>query len=74
MIYAWENRIKVVRKLRELRPRVVILPYWQGRHPDYYNSARSVNGLFLWLGTTAFLAGFAMRSHSCRRKLGWWMT
>src|ERR1700742_1941456 len=35
----WENRIKIVRKLRNLRPRVVILPYWQGRHPDHYNSA-----------------------------------
>ena len=34
----WDNRIKIVRKLRELRPRVVILPYWQGRHPDHYNS------------------------------------
>ena len=34
----WENRIKLVRKLRLLRPRVVILPYWQGRHPDHYNS------------------------------------
>ena len=34
----WENRIKIVRKLRQLRPRVVILPYWQGRHPDHYNS------------------------------------
>jgi N-acetylglucosamine malate deacetylase 1 len=35
----WENRIKIVRLLRLLRPRVVILPYWQGRHPDHYNSA-----------------------------------
>src|ERR1700727_738285 len=35
----WENRIKIVRKLRELRPRVVILPYWQGRPPDHYNSS-----------------------------------
>ena len=35
----WENRLKIVRVLRELRPRVVILPYWQGRHPDHYNSA-----------------------------------
>src|SRR5258708_16662196 len=33
----WENRIKIVRKLRQLRPRVVILPYWQGRHPDHYH-------------------------------------
>src|SRR3984957_18124620 len=35
----WDNRIKIVRKLRQLRPRVVILPYGQGRHPDHYNSA-----------------------------------
>src|SRR5271156_5198530 len=35
----WENRIKIVRRLRQLRPRVVILPYWQGRHPDHYNSS-----------------------------------
>ncbi len=32
----WENRLKVVRVIREQRPRVVILPYWQGRHPDHY--------------------------------------
>jgi bacillithiol biosynthesis deacetylase BshB1 len=31
----WENRLKIVRVLRELRPRVVILPYWQARHPDH---------------------------------------
>ena len=33
----WENRLKIVRVLRKHRPRVVILPYWQGRHPDHYN-------------------------------------
>jgi LmbE family N-acetylglucosaminyl deacetylase len=30
-----ENRIKIVSVLRQLRPRVVILPYWQARHPDH---------------------------------------
>jgi len=30
-----ENRIKIARVLRELQPRVVILPYWQARHPDH---------------------------------------
>jgi bacillithiol biosynthesis deacetylase BshB1 len=30
-----ENRLKIVRVLRRLRPRVVILPYWQARHPDH---------------------------------------
>jgi len=29
------NRIEIARVLRIVRPRVVILPYWQGRHPDH---------------------------------------
>jgi N-acetylglucosamine malate deacetylase 1 len=32
----WENRIKIARVVRLKRPQVVILPYWQGRHPDHY--------------------------------------
>ena len=35
----YENRLKLAAVLRRLRPRVVILPYWQGRHPDHYTSA-----------------------------------
>jgi len=31
----WENRLKIARVLRELKPRVVILPYSQARHPDH---------------------------------------
>lgn len=31
----WENRLKVARVIRQTRPRVVILPYWQARHPDH---------------------------------------
>ena len=34
-----ENRLKIAAVLRRVRPRVVILPYWQGRHPDHYTSA-----------------------------------
>ena len=30
-----ENRLKIAKVLRELRPRVVILPYWEARHPDH---------------------------------------
>lgn len=30
-----ENRVAMVRVLRRLRPRVVVLPYWQARHPDH---------------------------------------
>ena len=35
----WENRIKIVGVLRRVRPRVVILPYWTGRHPDHYTTS-----------------------------------
>jgi bacillithiol biosynthesis deacetylase BshB1 len=35
----WENRLKVVEVLRRIRPRVIILPYWTGRHPDHYTSS-----------------------------------
>src|SRR5579862_9443086 len=31
----FENRLEIVRVLRQLRPRVVILPYWEARHPDH---------------------------------------
>jgi bacillithiol biosynthesis deacetylase BshB1 len=48
----WENRLKVVRVLRQVRPRVLILPYWEGRHPDHYTA--SVLGY-----EAAFLSGLA---------------
>jgi bacillithiol biosynthesis deacetylase BshB1 len=35
----WENRLKVARVIRDLRPRVAILPYWEGRHPDHYTAS-----------------------------------
>lgn len=47
---SWQNRVKVARVIREQRPRVLILPYWQGRHPDHYTA--SVLGY-----EAAFLAG-----------------
>ncbi len=32
-------RLTVAARIRELRPRVVILPYWAGRHPDHYRAS-----------------------------------
>ena len=43
----WENRLKVASVIRETRPRVIILPYWKGRHPDHYTcSVLGLRGLF----------------------------
>jgi LmbE family N-acetylglucosaminyl deacetylase len=44
----WENRLKVARVIRLTRPRVVILPYWKGRHPDHYTASKlGYEGCFL---------------------------
>ncbi len=32
-------RTTLAQRLRELRPRTVILPYWEGRHPDHYRAS-----------------------------------
>jgi bacillithiol biosynthesis deacetylase BshB1 len=32
-------RLSLAVKIRELKPRTVILPYWQGRHPDHYRAS-----------------------------------
>ncbi len=35
----YENRLKVAAKMRQLRPRAILLPHWQGRHPDHYTAS-----------------------------------
>jgi N-acetylglucosamine malate deacetylase 1 len=49
---SWENRLKIATVFREQRPRVLILPYWEGRHPDHYTA-----GILGY--EAAFLAGLA---------------
>jgi bacillithiol biosynthesis deacetylase BshB1 len=51
-----ENRrdfkLKLAQRIRALQPRTVILPYWEGRHPDHYTAGQ--------IGYEAcFLAGLA---------------
>jgi N-acetylglucosamine malate deacetylase 1 len=35
-----EYKLKIAQKIRDLRPRTVILPYWAGRHPDHYTTGQ----------------------------------
>jgi N-acetylglucosamine malate deacetylase 1 len=44
------SREAVVREIREHRPRIVLLPYWEDRHPDHGATSRIVQ-------EAAFLAG-----------------
>ncbi|MBI3681445.1 MAG: bacillithiol biosynthesis deacetylase BshB1 [Acidobacteria bacterium] len=45
-------RMTLVGELRRLRPRVVILPYWEARHPDHYRAGELAY-------ESCFLAGLA---------------
>jgi N-acetylglucosamine malate deacetylase 1 len=42
------HKLRLATAIRELRPRTVILPYWEARHPDhYYASTLGYEGCFL---------------------------
>lgn len=34
-----ENRLAVAERIRMAKPKTVILPFWEGRHPDHYTAA-----------------------------------
>jgi bacillithiol biosynthesis deacetylase BshB1 len=36
---ALAGRMTIAAEIRRLRPHTVILPYWEGRHPDHYRAA-----------------------------------
>ena len=35
-----DYKMAIAEVIRELQPRTVILPYWEGRHPDHYTAAQ----------------------------------
>jgi bacillithiol biosynthesis deacetylase BshB1 len=45
-----EARLKVIRALREYRPTMIIIPYWECEHPDHANAGRLIK-------EAAFFAG-----------------
>jgi N-acetylglucosamine malate deacetylase 1 len=43
-----QHKMALARIIRELRPRTVILPYWEARHPDHYHACTlGYEGCFL---------------------------
>jgi N-acetylglucosamine malate deacetylase 1 len=43
-----QNKLRLASVIRELRPKTVILPYWEARHPDHYHaSTLGYEGCFL---------------------------
>jgi bacillithiol biosynthesis deacetylase BshB1 len=35
-----DYKVAIAEYIRELQPRTVILPYWEGRHPDHYTASK----------------------------------
>jgi len=43
-----QHKLRLAAVIRQLRPKTVILPYWEARHPDHYHaSALGYEGCFL---------------------------
>ena len=43
-----EHKMRLAKVIREVRPRTVIIPYWEARHPDHYQaSTLGYEGCFL---------------------------
>jgi N-acetylglucosamine malate deacetylase 1 len=43
-----QHKLRLASVIRELRPKTVILPYWEARHPDHYHaSTLGYEGCFL---------------------------
>ena len=59
---ARQHKLKLAGVIRELRPKTVILPYWEARHPDHYHaSTLGYEGCFLAGLKTLPIAGEAYR-------------
>jgi N-acetylglucosamine malate deacetylase 1 len=58
------HKLRLASAIRELRPRTVIIPYWEARHPDHYNaSALCYEGCFLAGLKQLPIAGEPFRPH-----------
>ena len=59
-----EYKLKIAETVRRLRPKTVILPYWEGRHPDHYNTGQiGYEACFLAGLRKLALPGKAYRPH-----------
>src|SRR5690349_10719790 len=58
------HKLRLAAQIRELRPKTVIIPYWEARHPDHYNaSTLCYEGCFLAGLKQLPIAGEPFRPH-----------
>lgn len=57
-----DQRLEVAKFIRRLQPKTVILPFWEGRHPDHYTAGRLAYEACFLAGLKALpIAGEAYR-------------
>lgn len=47
-----QNRLKIIKLVRELRPTLIFLPHFYDRHPDHYNTHHLVKDAAFYAGLT----------------------
>lgn len=67
-----EAKRRIVTAVREFRPRIVFLPYWEDRHPDHAHAARLVYDALFASGLPRFDTGQpAHRPVQLLHYMGW---
>ena len=45
-----QNRIEIIKQLREYQPNIVLLPYWEDRHPDHVAASKIITDACYYSG------------------------
>jgi LmbE family N-acetylglucosaminyl deacetylase len=53
----YDNKLKLVRVIRELRPRVVAAVHWESRHPDHIHASNLVRDAAMLAGLKNLIGG-----------------
>jgi bacillithiol biosynthesis deacetylase BshB1 len=65
----YENKLQIVRVIRELRPRVVATIHWESRHPDHIHSSHLVRDAAMISGLKNLAIGSLVRSGKGEREM-----
>lgn len=52
-----ENRLKVIRELRAFRPKIVLAPFWETRHPDHGHCSHLLREAAFYSGLKKIITG-----------------
>jgi bacillithiol biosynthesis deacetylase BshB1 len=53
----YENRIKMIEVIRRLKPKVILAPYWDQKHPDHVHTAELVKEAVFYSGLKKYDIG-----------------